>query len=129
MERLTMIDGRGNDELARCMDCGLEKAGADLENCGMCEEGWQRALKRLAAYEDTGLEPEEIKDMADNAETRLLTWFESRYGYPAGELMRILEAKQEGRLVVLPCGTDAESDVIDDPEWKKRMMQKFVGRR
>ena len=65
MERLTMIDGCGNDELARCMDCCLEKAGADLENCGMCEEGWQRALKRLAAYEDTGLEPEEIKNALD----------------------------------------------------------------
>lgn len=93
------------------------------------DRGVREIINRLAVYEDTGLEPEEIKDMADNAETRLLTWFESRYGYPAGELMRILEAKQEGRLVVLPCGTDAESDVIDDPEWKERMMQKFVGRR
>ena len=61
MERLTIIDGCGNDELARCMNCGLGKAGENLENCGMCEEGWQRALRRLAAYEDTGLEPEEIK--------------------------------------------------------------------
>lgn len=61
------------------------------------------AVDRLAGYEDTGLEPEEVKDMADNAETRCLTWFESRYGFPAGELMRILEAKQDGRLVVLPC--------------------------
>lgn len=58
---------------------------------------------RLAAYEDTGLEPEQVKDMAENAETKCLTWFESRYGFPAGELMRVLEAKQEGRLLVLPC--------------------------
>lgn len=63
MERLTMIDGCGNDELARCMDCGLDKAGADLENCGMCEDGWQRALRKLAAYEDTGLEPEQIMEL------------------------------------------------------------------
>lgn len=66
MERLTIIDGCGNDELARCMNCGLEKAGSNLENCGMCEEGWQRALRRLAAYEDTGLEPEEIKGFAED---------------------------------------------------------------
>lgn len=26
-------------------------------------------------------------------------------------------------------GDDAESDAIDDPEWEKRMMQKFVWRR
>lgn len=60
MERLTMIDGIGNDELVRCMGCGLEKAGENLENCGFCEEGWQKALKKLAAYENTGLEPEDI---------------------------------------------------------------------
>ena len=57
MERLTMIDGLGNDELVRCMGCSLEKAGANLENCGYCEEGWQKALKKLAAYEDAGLAP------------------------------------------------------------------------
>lgn len=45
VERLTMIDGIGNDELVRCMGCGLEKAGENLENCGFCEEGWQKALK------------------------------------------------------------------------------------
>ena len=61
MERLTMIDGIGNDELVRCMGCGLEKAGENLENCGFCEEGWQKALKKLAAYEDTGLDPEDFK--------------------------------------------------------------------
>lgn len=66
MERLTIIDGCGNDELARCMNCGLEKAGSNLENCGMCEEGWQRALRRLSAYEDNGLTPEEIKEFAED---------------------------------------------------------------
>ena len=60
-------------------------------------------IDRLAAYEDAGLEPEQVKDMAENAETMLLTWFESRYGFPVGTLMGLLEAKQEGRLVVLPC--------------------------
>lgn len=55
----------------------------------------------LQAYRDTGLSPEEVKDMAENAETRCLTWFESRYGFPAGELMWILKAKQDGRLAVL----------------------------
>ena len=61
------------------------------------------AARRLAHYEDAGLTPEEVKDMAENAEARLLTWFKSRYGFPVGELMGLLEAKQEGRVVVLPC--------------------------
>ena len=61
MKRLTKIDGCGQRDLIRCFDCGPEKAGENLENCGYCSEGWQRALNRLAAYEDTGLEPEEIR--------------------------------------------------------------------
>lgn len=63
----------------------------------------QEVVDRLAAYEDTGLEPEEIRAMAENAETRLLTWCEGRYGFSVGTVMDLLEAKQDGRLVVLPC--------------------------
>lgn len=47
MEELVVIDGRGNPELKKCFDCDLEKAGENLEHCGMCEEGWQRALGKL----------------------------------------------------------------------------------
>lgn len=60
MTRLTKIDGIGQNECIRCMDCGLEKAGENLENCGYCEH-WQKVLDRLAAYEDTGIEPEDFK--------------------------------------------------------------------
>ena len=114
MERLTMIDGCGNDELARCMDCGLEKAGADLEKCGMCEEGWQRALKRLAAYEDTGLEPDEIERIVDaygrghTLRTESAERLESVREIKTDRLLELAHAEQDGRLVVLPCGTDVE---------------------
>ena len=112
MERLTMIDGCGNDELARCMDCGLEKAGENLENCGMCEEGWQRALKRLAAYEDTGLEPceyaamREAMEKGERAKEHLLYMSHIIRNIGLDRVMELLKAEQEGRLVVLPCGTD-----------------------
>ena len=59
-------------------------------------------ITRLAYYEDTGLTPEEVKDMAENAETRLLTWFEAKYGFPVGKLMDFCKAEEQGRLVVLP---------------------------
>lgn len=47
MEELVVIDGCGNPELKKCFDCDLEKAGGNLEHCGMCKEGWQRALGKL----------------------------------------------------------------------------------
>lgn len=51
MEELVVIDGVGNPELKKCFDCNLEKAGENLEHCGMCEEGWQRALGKLYQLE------------------------------------------------------------------------------
>ena len=108
MERLTMIDGCGNDELVRCMSCGLEKAGADLEHCGMCEEGWQRALKKLAAYEDTGLEPEDITRAFD--ETTILQLAGSVLGMSPDRLRELAQADREGRCVVLPSGDYTDKD-------------------
>lgn len=61
---------------------------------------WTEA-EELQRYRETGLKPEQIKDMAENAETRLLTWFESQYGYSVGVLMDLLDAKKAGRLLVL----------------------------
>ncbi len=102
MERLTMIDGCGNDELAHCMNCGLGKAGENLENCGMCEEGWQRALRRLAAYEDTGLEPEEIADLMKRWERTVEIAGLCKKG-GIDHLLELKKAEQDGRLVALPC--------------------------
>ena len=101
MERLTMIDGCGNDELAHCMNCGLGKAGDNLENCGMCEEGWQRALRRLAAYEDTGLEPEDLKKAFN--ETAILKLAAQALSTTPDHLRDLLQAEKNGRMVVLPC--------------------------
>ena len=82
-------------------------------------------LTRLAAYEDTGLEPEEIEDSigwmspvcvqcdgktSDGIRTE-------KCGYPdnitkcleqSKHLSELAQAEQDGRLVVLPCGTDVE---------------------
>ena len=86
--------------------------------------GYKDICARLAAYEDTGLTPERVKDMAENVETCLLTWFEARYGFPVGTLMDILEAKQEGRLKVSPVNVgetvwdrDAEPWVVVSVSW------------
>ena len=59
----------------------------------------------LAAYEDTGLEPEKVlpKDKADEIALKLmrLADLESICGYT--RLRELAEADKEGRLVVLPC--------------------------
>ena len=55
----------------------------------------QKILDRLAAYEDTGLEPKEIVSMRHTL---------NEYHKDADPLLR---AKVEGRLVVLPCRMDA----------------------
>ena len=101
MERLTKIDGCGQNDLVRCFDCGPEKAGENLENCGYCSEGWQRALNRLAAYEDTGLDPEDFKKAFN--EDALLKLTAQYLGTTPDRLRSLVEAEKEGCLVVLPC--------------------------
>lgn len=64
MERLTKMDGMDANECIKCFGCGLKKAGVELEHCGYCEH-WQHILDRLAAYEDTGLTPEEIMGLCE----------------------------------------------------------------
>ena len=74
-----------------------------------------RLKSRLAAYEDTGLEPEEIKvhEAAKynagyyHGDEDRCRWIEKELG-PIDHLRDLLRAEQEGRLVVLPCGTDVE---------------------
>ena len=65
----------------------------------------QEGVERLAAYEDTGLTPEEVlpKDKADEIALKLmrLADLESLCSYT--RLRELAEADRAGRLVVLPC--------------------------
>ena len=72
--------------------------------------GYQRSIPverflRLAAYEDSGLEPEEVlpKDKADEIALKLmrLADLESLCNYT--HLRELAEADKNGRVVVLPC--------------------------
>ena len=63
----------------------------------------RKVLHRLAAYEDTGLEPEEVKDL--QLEVATLKTIEKMYdglGRP-DHLRELAQAEKDGRLVVLPC--------------------------
>ena len=103
MERLT----EWNDEQTRhayyprCFEEPCYGGGCKINDCpfetAVCE--------RLAAYEDTGLMPEEVlpKDKADEIALKLmrLADLESLCSYD--HLRELAEADKERRVVVLPC--------------------------
>ena len=96
MKRLT-FDGLFCD-IAKCDST----PGGTFCESGTCTQ--RRVWERLKEYEDTGLEPEEIRRMGDlRAMER-----EIIFGVTAERLKELAEADKDGRLVVLPCGTDVE---------------------
>ena len=74
----------------------------DKDGMAMMKErgGWKSGgIERLAAYEDTGLEPEEILYLGDLREMKR----EIIFGVTAERLKELAKAEQDGRLEVLPC--------------------------
>lgn len=57
------------------------------------------AVDRLAEYEDTGLEPDEIKDNMD----MFRAYRHVCAGHEPEHIRELLKAEQDGRLMVLPC--------------------------
>ena len=101
MERLTkrLDDGQA---VMRCEDCKaswMRKHGKPMEECtamycrNMCKD-------RLAAYEDTGLTPEEIKSMQEEHFSGLEM---AKLHSALMELKKYQEADKDGRIVVPPC--------------------------
>ncbi len=85
MERLTEKHYLGTDHYMKCSG----KCNVDMD-CIDCPS-FDCLVERLAAYEDTGLEPEEITAMQHTLD---------EYHKVADPLLR---AQADGRLVVLPC--------------------------
>lgn len=61
-----------------------------------------QAVDRLAAYEETGLEPEEIEKIASDVERGFFHAAARRYGIPVDRLRELAKADRDGRCVVLP---------------------------
>ena len=93
MERLTEKHYLGTDHYMKCS----ENCNMDID-CIDCPS-FDRLVEHLAAYENTGLEPEEVnkltKDWSD-----LCTVFGECGGIT--RVKALAEAEKEGRLVVLP---------------------------
>ena len=99
MERMTIRTSKG---AALIMADGYDSE-ADARKDLM--RRYRVAIDRLAAYEDTGLEPEAVKQLAEDVELRFVNWIEKRYGIGAGRFLDMVNAEKTGRLVVLPCKT------------------------
>ena len=99
MERLTEKHYLAEDHYMKCSeDCNVDM---DCVDC----PAFDKLIERLAAYEDTGLTPEEVlpKDKADEIALKLmrLADLESLCSYD--RIRELAEADKDGRVVVLPC--------------------------
>jgi hypothetical protein len=68
-------------------------------NCKWEEAAWSR----LAAYEDTGLEPEAIETVKLALAAKHMVDLETLNNTPISRLVELAEADKDGRVVVLPC--------------------------
>jgi hypothetical protein len=91
MERLERLTSRNED----CVSVN----GHGLYHLTMTEV--VQMADRLAAYEDTGLTPEEIK--APFTEDTMINLAAQALGVEPSRLRELTEADKDGRVVVLPC--------------------------
>ena len=97
--------------------------GYRYHNDEFMDSGVAKFFNRLAAYEDTGLEPEEIKvhEAAKynagyyHGDEDRCRWIEKELG-PIDHLRELLQAEQTGRLVVLPSKTVWELTMDAGPD-------------
>lgn len=101
MERLTEWNG-GQTRHAyypRCFKEPCYGSGCKIKDCpfetAVCE--------RLAAYEDTGLEPEAVETVKLALAAKHMVDLETLNNTPISRLVELAEADKDGRVVVLPC--------------------------
>lgn len=66
---------------------------------------WAAALEKLAAYEDTGLEPEEVFTLQTHPDHAFADYVKYLWKQIGGmdRMEELAKAEAEGRLLVLPC--------------------------
>ncbi|MCI7636589.1 MAG: hypothetical protein MSS53_03045 [Oscillibacter sp.] len=93
MERLTEKHYLAEDHYMKCSeDCNVDM---DCVDC----PAFDKLIERLAAYEDTGLTPEEIK--APFTEDTMINLAAQALGVEPSRLRELAEADKDGRVVVL----------------------------
>ena len=113
MERLTSREPRIGGMPGVC--CTHFEGGDCQAIQGHCADGcaWEEAAwERLAAYEDTGLEPEEVSEYQHLCDSYAETGLDSKFvqfcidatqnGLSMNRIRELAQAEKDGRLVVLP---------------------------
>nr|DAE19445.1 MAG TPA: hypothetical protein [Podoviridae sp. ctyDR6] len=104
MERLTKRDTDGQ-AMMDCQKCEADwtgKHGKPMVDCTAlyCRN---RLKDRLAAYEDTGLTPEQVDALKMASMGKAVAQITEFEGLPIARLRELAEADKDGRLVVPPC--------------------------
>ena len=99
MERMTERSESGHAYYPQCFKEPCDGVGCEIEQCKFSEE----ACDRLAAYEDTGIEPEEVETVKLALCAKHMVDLETLNNTPISRLVEIAEADKEGRVIVLPC--------------------------
>ena len=103
----------------------MERLTERAENCPDPKEIYGVSVKnhdyvavahRLAAYEDTGLMPENVEALKLSAMGKAIAEITEFDGLPIDRLRELAEADKDGRLVVLPCKPDGSMLDTSDPE-------------
>lgn len=93
---------------------GQELVYVDRNSCyadsGYCHEPFCAlntftcvAVERLSAYEDTGLEPEEVEQIKLTLMGKSVAEIKEFEGIPIDRMKELAQAEKDGRLVALPC--------------------------
>ena len=97
MERLTEKHYLAEDHYMKCS--GTCHGDMDCIDC----PAFDQLVERLAAYEDTGLEPEAVETVKLALAAKHLVDLETLNNTPISRLVELAEADKDGRCVVLPC--------------------------
>mgnify|MGYP006999053053 CR=1 FL=1 len=97
MERLTEKHYLGTDYYMKCS----ENCHVDMD-CIDCPS-FDRLVERLAAYEDTGLEPESVEALKLSIMGKAISKIKEFNGLPIARLRELADADKDGRVVAPPC--------------------------
>ena len=98
MGRLTKREN-GHAHYPRCFEEPCGGMGCRTEDCEFKVE----ICERLAAYEDTGLEPESVETLKLSMMGKAISEITEFDGLPIDRIRDLARADKDGRLVVLPC--------------------------
>lgn len=79
----------------------------ETPGCSFCEDGFcsqKRVWERLKAYEETGLDPEEVAELVSPETVEIARLLEKMCKEGSAQhMLELFQAEKDGRLVVLPC--------------------------